>query len=100
MALIWFRPGAADLTAGDALDENEHVGAVLQAAVPDALLDPPLAEDLHGADPAAARLRMVRRRRALFGDHAIDAEAVQQQRHGKADRPAADDEDRRAVRIK
>ncbi|MGY3192471.1 hypothetical protein ACVIWU_001837 [Bradyrhizobium sp. USDA 4509] len=95
MADIRFGPGAAELVSRDAVEEHEHVGIVLQAAVADRLLDSPLPEDLHGADPAAARLGMIRRRRALLDHHAVDAEAIEQQRHRKADRPAAGNEYRR-----
>ena len=78
MADIRLRAGAAVLVSRDAVEEHEHVGIFLQAAVADRGLDPPLPEDLHGADPAAARLRMIGRGRALLDHHAVDAEAVKQ----------------------
>ena len=93
MALIRLRSGAADLAPGDALNKHKHVGAILQAAVADALFDSPLPEDLHRADPAAARLWMVGRGRAFLHHHAIHAEAMQQQRHGQAHRATTHDED-------
>ncbi len=93
LAEIGLGPRAADLAPGDAFDLDEHVGIVLQAALADALLDAPLAEDLHGAHPAAARLGMVGRGRAFLDDHRVDAEAVEQQAHRQPDRPAADDQD-------
>src|SRR6202012_3230930 len=64
-------------------------------AVADRLLDPPLPEDLHGADPAAARFRMVGGGRRLLDDDGVDAEAIEQQPHREPDRPAAHDEYRR-----
>jgi hypothetical protein len=96
LAEVGLGPGAADLAACNALDLDEDVGIILQAAVADALLDSPLAEDLHGAHPAAARLGMIGRGRALLDDHRVDAEAIEQQAHRQPDRAAADDEDRRA----
>ena len=98
LAEIGFGPRAADLAAGDALDLDEHVGVVLQAAVADALLDPPLPEDLHGAHPAAARLGMVGRGRAFLDDQRVDAETVEQQPHRQANRSAAHDQYRRPAR--
>ena len=43
-----------------------------------------------------ARLGMLCGRRAAFGDNAIDAEAIEQQRRREADRAAADDHHRRS----
>ena len=63
LAEIGLGTGTADLAAGNAFDLDEHVGVVLQPAIADRLLDPPLPEDLHGADPAAARFRMIGRGR-------------------------------------
>ena len=92
MSDIRLGTGAAEFMSRDAVEEHEHVGVFLQAAVADRGLDPPLPEYLHGADPAAARLRMIGCRRALLDHHAVDAEAVEQQRHRKPDRAAAGNE--------
>jgi hypothetical protein len=86
-------PGPAVLVAGHRLDEHEHVGLVAQAARPNRRLHAPLAEQLHRAYPAAAGFRVVGGRGAAFDDHVADSKAMQQQRHRKARRPTADDED-------
>ena len=83
VAFVRFRPGAADFPPGDALDEHEHVGPVLQATIADTLLDTPLTEQLHGADPAAARLRMIGGGRTALDHDAVDPKTLQQQRHGQ-----------------
>src|SRR3954471_21959464 len=89
---IRFGPRAAELMSRDAVEEHEHVGVLLQAAVADRRFDPPLPEDLHGSDPAAARFWMICCRRTLLDHDAIDAEPVEQQRHCKPDRATAGDE--------
>src|ERR1700681_4241807 len=98
MSDIRLGAGAAELMSRDTVEEHEHVGVVLQAAVADRGLDPPLPEDLHGADPAAARLRMIGCGRALLDHYAVDTEAVEQQRHGEADRATAGNEHCRLAR--
>ena len=91
LAEIGLGTRAADLAAGDAFDLHKHVGGILQTTIADRLLDAPLAEDFHGADPAAARLWMVGRGRALLDNDGVDAEAIEQQPHREPHRPAADD---------
>src|SRR5262249_29119233 len=75
-------------------DLDEDVGMILQAAVADLVLDAPLPENLHCANPAAARFGVIGCGRALLDDDGVNAEAIKQKAHREPDRSAADDEDR------
>jgi hypothetical protein len=89
------RAGTTVLLARHVLDEDKDVRAVRQSSRTHLVFDTPLAKQLHGANPAPPRLRVVRCSRRFLDHDAIDLEAMQKQSHRKTDGTPADDEDGR-----
>jgi len=84
---------AAEFMTRHVLDEHEHIRRIRQAPGANLVLDAPLPEQFHGANPAPARLRVVGGSRRLLDHYAVDLVPMKQQPHGKADGAATDDDD-------